>query len=254
MGWRAEVTDQQHRKPRGDLVAAYGWAPHHGTLEAYREAGCDYLHLDLGFWERKRSGGDYSGNHKCSLNGRHPVAYFRRNRRHDRMVGGPDIQPTRRQGRHILIAGLSAKGAATLGKQPSEWELGIIAELRRLTDRPLVYRPKPSWKDARALPGAAYSPPTESIAAALAGAWAVVVHYSNVGIDAIAAGIPVYAEDGVAKALSMRSLADIESPGDRPLDERRQFVADVSYCHWRRAEIEDGTMFRQFVKDGLIAA
>ena len=117
-----------------------------------------------------------------------------------------------------------------------------------------MYRPKPSWRDARPIQGTIWSPPEQTIHDALKDAWALVTMYSNAAIDALAAGIPVYAEDGVAKALSISSLTEIDNPPEFSIKERRQFLADVGYCHWTKAEISDGTMFRQFVDDGLIAS
>lgn len=254
LGWHAEVTDQQHSVPRGDLCVAYGWLPHHETMVTYRKAGASFLHVDLGYWERKRTQGDYGGNHKVVLNARHPTAYFRRRRPATRIDGAPEIQPWRRDGRHIVVAGLSAKGAVSIGRNPLSWEHDVIGRLKRITNRPIVYRPKPSWRDARPIQGTIWSPPEQTIHDALKGAWALVTMYSNAAIDALAAGIPVYAEDGVAKVMSISSLAEIDRPPELSLKERKQFLADVGYCHWTKAEIADGTMFRQFVADGLIAA
>lgn len=253
MGWKATVTDEQHDAPRADLCAAYGWLPHSSTLLAYRSAGLDFLYCDLGFWGRKRQSGDYDGFHKVALNDRHPTAYFRRNRPHDRLEEAPDVHPWRGGGKHVLLAGLSAKGAVSVGQRPLEWERKTIAALRKVTRREIVYRPKPSWRDAQPIPGVGYSPPTQSIEAALSDASAVVTHYSNCALDGLMAGIPAYAELGVATALSAPSLAALEAASAISIGARRQFLADVSYCHWRRTEIADGKMFRQFVDDGLIA-
>ncbi len=254
LGWHAEITDEQHIFPRGDLCVAYGWLPHHETMAVYQRAGLSYLHVDLGYWQRKRQQGDYGGNHKVVLNARHPTAYFRRQRSVARIDGAPEIQPWRRDGRHIVVAGLSAKGAVSIGRNPLAWENDIIGRLRKITNRPIVYRPKPSWRDARPIAGTIWSPPEQTIHDALKDAWALVTMYSNAAIDALAAGIPVYAEDGVAKAMSISSLTAIDGPPELSLKERKQFLADVGFCHWAKAEISDGTMFRQFVDDGLILA
>lgn len=253
-GWLPEMADDQHVVPRGDLCVGYGWLPHRETMAAYLAAGKDYLHVDLGYWERKRKHGDYGGNHKVALNARHPLTYFRRRRPATRIGGAPEVLPWRRDGRHIVVAGLSAKGAVSIGRRPLDWELEIIRAIRRFTDRPILYRPKPSWHEARPIHGTEYSPPEQSIHDALRGAWALVTNYSNAAIDALASGVPIYAEDGVAKALSVPSLADIERPEEISVKERQQFLADVGFCHWNKAEIADGTMFRQFISDGLIRA
>lgn len=249
MGWEVEETTEVHTKPRGHMLAGYGWR-NRNTFRAYRAANLPFFYVDLGYWGRKVAGGDYSGFHKVVLNDRHATAYFRRNRPHDRSAAAPPIRPWRTTGSHIVLAGLSAKAAAAIGQRALEWETATIAALRAVTGRPLVYRPKPSWKDAQPIPGTRFSPGSEPIEAVLQNAWALVTLHSNAAVDALAAGIPVYAKEGLASVLSMPSLTEIERP---PLpDGREQFIADVGYCHWTRAEIADGTMFRQFQKDGLL--
>lgn len=255
VGWQAIVTDEQHNEPRGDLCAAYGWLPNRDTMKAYRQAGSQFLHVDLGYWDRKRREGDYGGHHKVILNSRHPTEYFRQKHRPStRILGSPDVLPWRRNGDQIVIAGLSAKGAISIGRNPLAWENDIIGRLKKITNRPIVYRPKPSWRDARPIHGTIFSPPQDTIHDALIGAHALVTMYSNAAIDALASGIPVFAEDGVAKVMSMPALEDIDDPPEWSVRERRQFLADVGFCHWTKAEIADGTMLRQFLDDGLIAA
>jgi hypothetical protein len=144
---------------------------------------------------------------------------------------------------------MSGKGAASCGLAPLEWERRTITALRRVTSRPILYRPKPSWADGRPIDGALFSPPTDSIETALAGAHALVTHYSNAGLDALWAGVPVVADDGLASVMST-PLEEIEEPR-RPPD-REQLRADISYTQFSRADIVSGAMLRQFLEDGLI--
>lgn len=250
MGWQGEIVHSTHTVPRADVIAAYGWC-NQRMFEAYRKTGRHYVYVDLGYWARKRSRNDYAGYHKAVVDARHATKYFRRARPGDRLIGVPRLEPWKNGGGpHIIVAGMSAKGAAASGLRPLEWETATIARLRELTTRRIIYRPKPSWRDARPLPGALFSPGTQPIAEVLREAHALVTYHSNAAIDALAAGIPVHAADGLASVMSMPSLDCIEAP---PRDgDRGQFFADVGYCHWTVPEMADGTMWGQMREDGLL--
>jgi hypothetical protein len=119
IGWRAEITDEQHIVPRGDLCVAYGWLPNRDTMAAYRAAGAQYLHVDLGYWERKRREGDYGGNHKVVLNARHPVAYFRCQRPATRVDGGHRSRTARSYTAPSPPGGTLARSMERSGHRPS---------------------------------------------------------------------------------------------------------------------------------------
>ena len=236
----------------------YGWR-HRADFDAWRAAGKHFLYVDLGYWGRRAFRGDYSGIHKVVLDARHATGYFRRGRPADRLAGAPVIKPWREStspGGHVVLAGLSAKGAHSCGLAPYEWERRTIAALRRVTARPILYRPKPSWAEARPIPGGerdgvGFSPASEPLEAALEGAHALVTCHSNAALDALCAGIPVCAEEGLASVMAT-PLEEIETP-QRPAEgAREQLLADISYTHFARAEIVSGAMLRQFLEDGLI--
>lgn len=249
LGWKSEVVETVHKEPRGDLIAGYGWR-NREIFEAYRKAGLHYLYFDLGYWGRKKSRSDVSGYHKAVFDARHATGYFRRGRPHDRMAGAPEIVPWNGGGTHIIVAGLSAKAAMASDRGVMEWEHETIAKLRQITRRPIVYRPKPSWKAARPVDGTIFSPRSQLIGEVLQSAHALVTLHSNAALDALAAGVPIYAEEGVGSVMSMRSLDQIEHP---PYPEgREQLFADVGYCHWSVPEIANGTMWAQFMADGMI--
>ncbi len=249
MGWQFEHTTELHIVPRADLLLAYGWL-NREMFEAYHRAGLHYVYADLGYWARKRDRNDYGGHHKLVVNGRHATGYFQRHPRPgDRLQLAPPLQPWRSGGQNVIIAGLSAKGAIGHGMRPMAWENEVIAKLRKLTDRPLVYRPKPSWKDARPIQGTIFSPGDKPIEAELAEAHALVTVSSNAALDALAAGVPVHALEGLASVMST-PLEQIEQPL-RP-EGRKQWLQDVSYCHWTRAEVASGTPLAMFRDEGLL--
>lgn len=249
MGWDAFVTRDWHETPRADLLAGYGWC-NRAMFEAYRAAGRHFIYVDLGYWHRKQYRSDYGGLHKLVVDGRHATAYFRRNRPRDRLAGAPEIKPWRQNGAHIVLAGLSAKGAASSGLKPLVWEHDIISRLKRVTGRSIVYRPKPSWTSAQPIPGTIFSPPEQPLSEVLADAWALLTLHSNAALDALAAGVPVRAQEGLASVMSMASVECVEFPpcnGDR-----EQLFADIGYCHWTRHEIADGTALALLRDDGLL--
>jgi hypothetical protein len=248
-GWSVDMVSHWSERPRGSFLAAYGWK-NLGFFETYRAAGLPFVYVDLGYWQRKRHKNDYSGFYKVVVNARHATEYFRRNRPHDRTGGAPRIEPWRKSGEHIVLAGLSAKSAAAVGLKPLEWETRIIEELAKYTSRPIIYRPKPSWKGAQPIPGMAYSPRTESISVPLARAWALVTLHSNAALDALAAGVPIYAPEGVASVMSMPSLANIETP-EYP-EGREQLFADIGYLHWTLAEMTSGKVWAHLKEEGFL--
>jgi hypothetical protein len=220
-------------------------------FNTYRTAGLPFIYIDLGYWNRKKARSDYGGFHKVVLNARHATDYFQRNRPHDRVTGAPLIEPWRTGGRHIVLAGLSGKGAAGSGLAPLQWETLAITQIPRYTHRPTMNRPKPSWTHARQITATTSNPNQHTPAKALTDAHALVTLHSNSAIDALCAGVPIFSAEGLASVASMKGLEEIETP-QRGVFDREQFIADVGYCHWIRAEITYGTVFRCFIKDGMV--
>jgi hypothetical protein len=206
---------------------------------------------DLGYWGR-RQGGRWAGFHKLVVNGRHPNAYFqRRPQRQDRAEAlGVKPKPWKRDGGHILLCGMGDKGAQACGFRPEQWERETIATLLKYTDRPILYRPKPSWQGAKPLPGVGYSPRTQSFDDALQGAHCVVSHHSNCNVDGLVEGVPSFCTDGLALPLSLSDLSRIESP-IYP-DGREQWIADACYTQWSVDEISRGLPWRHLKEQGLI--
>lgn len=229
-------------------VVAYGWGYWQECFEAYRAAGKPFVFIDGGYWGREKSANVLDGYHKVTVNCRHPVV--RLDLPSDRVTPfGLEPKPWRSEGRHILLAGMSAKNAGDLDLKPEEWERRAIAALKRCTDRVIVYRPKPTWARARPIPGTRFSPPKEPLAAVLTDCWAVVTHHSNVGVDALIEGVPIYTEDGAAKPFSMDSVASIERPV-MPAG-RAAFMAGLAYCQWSLAEMSRGECWDHIRKEAF---
>lgn len=221
------------------------------VLKAHPGGNRAAVYIDLGYWGR-HAGGRWTGYHKVSVNSRHPTSYFQAfEHPSDRLDKfGVIMQRWRTAGRYILLAGMGDKGAKAEGFRPEQWERQAIADIRKVTDRPILYRPKPSWRDARPIEGTDFSPREIDISYALAHAYAVVTHHSNVGVDALVSGIPVFSWAGVASTLASQNLSEIDSP--RHPEGREQWARDIAYTQFSIAEMARGVPWRHLKNEGLV--
>lgn len=255
-GIRSAGDNPVHRKAlshsgvEGDAAVFYGFMPPLGRLmQEYNRQGKPAVHVDLGYWGRTQ-GGHMRGYHKVAVNSRHPTDYFQ-NRRHDgSRVAQFGVRLSKwGKGKHILVAGMSAKNAMVENIPAQSWERDVIARLQKITDRPIWYRPKPSDGKATPIQGVKYAK-QESLEQCLKNCHAVVTHHSNVGIDGIVAGVPCFSELGVATAMGKRDIGEIESP--LYPDERQQWLNDIAYCQWNIAEMTNGDCWRHLKNEGLV--
>lgn len=228
----------------------------YGLASGLRQIFDDYrrqrraIYIDLGYWgRRKRTRWD--GYHKLVLNSRHPTDYFQtRSKPSDRFDGfGVTIQPWRPEGKHVLVVGMSAKAAVAEGLKPEQWERDTIAQLKQLTRRPVIYRPKPNWREAGPIPGSLFMQ-DQPLDEAFRDCHAVVARHSNVAVDALMSGIPCICPHGAASVLSGHELSQIETP---PMpDGRGQWAADLAYTQWSIEEMQTGAAYRYLLDEGLI--
>jgi len=247
--WRGETS--------GHVAVMYGAGGRRKAIqEAYQEAGKHSVYIDLGYWRRKEGHGmqRWRGYHKIVADGLHPIRQLKE-------IGDPG--PGRfqalgipvsdwRDGDAILVAGMSGKSAATHGMAAETWERAAIEKLRDLTDREIIYRPKPSWPDARPLPGTTYSPGDQPLHSALARAHAVVSHHSNVAVDAIAAGLNIYVEAGAAKPMSAGSMDAVLCPVRRRSKARERLLNALAWCQWNVDEMARGEPWHHLKQQGFI--
>ena len=216
----------------------------------YTQDGRHAIFMDLGYWGR--GGLDRSREyHKVTVDDRHPNAYFRKIKRPNDRIRQFHVRARGwKTGRNILLLGMSEKSAATVGYGPQEWEQQAIEILRQHTDRPIVYRPKPSWSGARRIPGVGWSGKEQKLLGALRNCHAVVSHHSNAAVDALIEGYPSFCMEGAAAPMSRDDLTKIDSP--LYPDGRDQWMADIAYCQWTPDEMASGIVWRQFKDDGLL--
>ena len=237
---------------RGDITLAedlsadahffYGMSPRH--CEIIKSLDKPYFVIDLAYWHR---GSSYDRNsyYKVCYSHWHPNKYL-----NDLQVDasrfeqfGVKVKPWRRNDAgYILLAGMGPKSEVLYSYNTQSWDANAVRRIRATTDRPIYYRPKPSWKDAIPIPGTVFSPVTEPLASVLAKAYCVVTHHSNVAVDALVEGVPCIAYDGAASLINAGELDSVESLVYT--SERGEFFSKLAYCQWSIDEMASGKAWK----------
>lgn len=250
--------EADYREPLHDVAVFYGYTQILRKVMAdYVAAGRKAVYIDLGYWGRE----GLHGHHKIVVNARHPTEYFQKRPHKDdraRKVG-VQIQPWRKNGKHILLAGMGEKAAEAEGKRTLSFEMDAIKWLGRITDRPIIYRPKPSWMQSKPIPGTVFSwggQPRpgfrrQHLNEVLNDCHAIVTHHSNVAVEGICAGVPAFCWKGVAVPMSSQNIDAIEDP---VMPEGREAWSNaIAFTQWDIAEMSAGAPWRHLKNEGLIA-
>ena len=240
-----------------DAAAIYGFSPRvRPIFEACRAAGVPVVLGDCGYWGAAKGRDlDTVGTIRISVDAAQPDAHWSRRPhpadRFDRP--GLAVHPPRRDGRHVLLCGMSPKGWERFGLRPQQWETAAVRTMAQVTDRPILFRPKPAYAGRmRPLPGTVWSDPAIPLPALFDGAWAVVSHSSNVHLDATRYGVPGFCTAGPGRLIGSGDLSAIERPRRFDAAEQRQFLADAAWWQWTGREIADGLLWRHLRAEGLV--
>lgn len=214
-------------------------------FQANWAAGIHTVMFDKGYSRHKAPGPIRGWEYwRVSVDAHHPTANLMKVKRPtDRLERlGLEIFPWRETGEHILLAGSSAKYHEFYGlKEPTTFAKDVVRALRAITDRPIIYRPKPSWRDAVPITKTRFSVLPESMMDVLTNAWATVTHGSNACFESVISGIPcIVLGDGVAKPISSTSLDEIAAPRLASDEERTEWAASLAYQQWTLAEFYSG--------------
>lgn len=235
-------SDLDYRMKGFDAAIFWGyWEPCQAIEKSCRENGIPFVYVDLAYWGRDKM------YYKAAVNARHPTAYvMKQDLPPDRWEAlGVKIQPwqTVPADAPILLAGMSGKGAWSWKFKGGEYEQKMVDEIRRYSQRPIIYRPKPNWPQALPIKGTMFDRHT-NIGRLLDGAHCVVTHHSNVGSDAIVAGVPVFTRHGAALHVGVpdSEISRIEAPVYP--DGREQWAANMAYTQWTLTEMAAGKCWR----------
>lgn len=213
-------------------------------------AGAHALMLDKGYTRHRTQSGPSGWEYwRVCVDCQHPTSYLLdQTYPPDRFRSwGKEVQSWRLDGGHIVFAGSSEKYHDFHGlPHPTEYAAKVCRRIWKATKRKVIYRPKPSWRDAVPVDGAQFSGPGESIASAMTNAWCLVTHGSNAAIDAVLAGIPcVVLGDGAARPISSTEIDDAAYPRMASSRDVNRWLAALAYAQFTIPEIASGMMWQQ---------
>jgi hypothetical protein len=207
--------------------------PRGKVISSQRSGNRDVVVLETGYINR---GAGETHHYAAGLNGLNGRANFRN-------TGMPGDRATRlgielkpyAQGDTVVLCGQVPWDASVEGSDHVAW-LKACAKALNNCSRPVVFRPHPAATLAP-IDGCGYS--TRPLSDDLQNAWAVVTYNSNSGVEALVAGVPVFAfdEGSMVWPVCNKSLSAIESPC---LPDRQQWLNDLSYAQWTLDEMKEG--------------
>jgi hypothetical protein len=170
------------------------------------------------------------------------------------------LKPYRTNGNHILLC-LQRNGGWSMGSYDIlDWAANVILELRKYTDRPIVIRPHPGDKSARAhigdfnnnklLTNVSLSHSGSDLRQDLRDCWAVINHNSSPVVGAAIEGYPIFVTDytkSQCREIANTDLSQIETP---VLFDRQKWVERISMFHWNFEELQSGECWqhmRQYI-------
>jgi hypothetical protein len=214
--------------PRPGVPIVWGVLRGSDRVVAYaKQSGQYFFHVDHAYF----SSGD-GQSYRITRNG-HEAGPIRecpsdRIQAHDVV-----LEPWQRGGRNVLVCPPTDDFVAAHGC--ADWLERTLEALQRHTDRPIVVRRKPQ-------PGETMEP----FAEALSKAHALVTHSSNVAIDAVVAGVPVFVSPTSAAApVGLIDLSSIETPA---YPDRERWLAHLAYCQFSLDEMRSGAAWRMLLQ------
>lgn len=241
-------------------------------IESHRAMSKATLMMDKGYYRGKGEQGhtEYS---RISVNGSDPVAYMMKIRRNSERWNklGFEIKqfPTKRESGHILICASSEKYHDFHRlPPPHDWTVGLVGQLKKITNKHIVYRPKPSTTQPqlgvvdtedpdemrvalehyravlfrnKSIPGSSFSNGSSKIGDALRGCWVVITHGSAAAMDAILAGVPALClGNSIARPVSETNIEKVDTPKTPTEVDRAVWCNQLAWCQWTTAELRSG--------------
>lgn len=228
-------------RPEYDVAVIFGVGkknvpisyPRQKVLDGQKSIGKQTIVLERGYIKRD----EYFAVGLNGLNGRAKFSHF--NHRPDRFHKlKVDLFPWRDDGEHIVLVGQVPSDASVQNVDIIDWCAYQANLLQQHTNRKIIFRPHPlAVNQTPMIFGTSYS--TKPLLEDLENAWAVCTFNSNVGVDAILNGVPVFASDEGSMVWDIANK-DIGYLGYPDLPDRDQWAANIAYCQWNHKEMMSG--------------
>ncbi len=204
-----------------------------------RKKGIPFLYFDKGY-NRK------AGHWRVAINGHQPTDYFSDwtygdDRRKQFGWYPPKWKKDRFANSLILIAGSSLKFHEFKGlAHPTEYAKDLVTQVREFTKRNIVYRPKPSWKEAEPIKDTRFSR-HKGIKEVLPEVGVLITYGSNACFEALLNGIPsIVLGDGITRSISSQEIADVNAPRRVSMERREHLLNQLAYCQFSPDEMNKG--------------
>lgn len=184
-----------------------------------------FWQIDNGFFEPAR--GTVNGYYRFMYSRPHPVFLRDEAIRRSRKIKVP-MKPWRKTGTHILLAVPGPDFGRAFNIDCASWHLDAYKWLLAHTDRPVKVRARTA---------------SHPLAFDLNDAWAVVTHSSNVAVEAVFAGIPVFVKP-TSMALPVGALFGEASLDYPRMPDREDWWASLACQQFTLQEMSNGTAFR----------
>ncbi len=168
---------------------------------------------------------------------------------------GLDLKPWRSNGEFILIAGQHEKSEQWRNMpRMSQWVISIIDEIRKHTDRSILFRPHPrcplpniekEFKNVYRQEPKHVSNTYDDFDMQFDNIWATISHSSNPGIHSVISGVPSFVSNSSLAydvANDIDFLHDIENP---LMPDRQQWLNDYAWTEFTIEEISQGLPIKQ---------
>ena len=260
--FQCELTNRfEGVEPGVDLACVFALKGHsRRILEAYRDAGKRTLLIDKGLMRASTGFGGPPDFYRIGLDEFMPLSQIKR-----QMAEGSPPDRWIELGMKIRCQVNSEENwlrGSHCGSSQKYWRLSrsrkratahsvsVIDQIRAAVGdrRPIIYRPKPSFLEAKEIPGTifSHSKPTPPLGPMLRNLPAVVTHGSHAGIDAIMAGVPLITL-GPCAAQPMANHAIGRLSGELFFPRKEQayrWLWAITYWQWNTREISGGRMWR----------
>lgn len=247
LGSEFNATPEEMAEFDGGMILGMARAGHRVKDAYLATPNKHFVYFDKGYWQRNIYW-------RMSIDEWQPLRYFQRFlRAPDRFEAlREEIKPQRnsRPEFKVLFAGAcqNYSNFCNLGNV-NDYNRGVIKELKTWTNRPIHYRPNPSWytkhhDEYQAIPEAFLSTPAVPFTTELQKTHLVVTHGSSATVAAFQAGIPVMVlGGGICRpvATTEENFKWINDEPYWPKDRsRNQFFYDLAYCQWTVEEYRSG--------------
>ncbi len=172
---------------------------------------------------------------------------------------GITLEPYQNNGKNIVICGQHEKSGAWYENFTIDWVNYLISEIRKYTDRKIIFRPHPRFKvqipkhfDCEIhIPKFIGNYDDYDFKDELKNTYLLINYNSNPAIEATINGVHVYTDvSSLCYEVSIKNLKNLNNL-HFPKEEREIWANNIAYTEWFKEEIEEGIPYRR-LRDFLL--